>query len=104
VQPGTLQTTTGGAKKAPRYRWNYEVHRTPDSDSDFTDVFSLVDAANSSGTPNYVANMEKSGRHGKLECACSQRARGPAIGISLARWMARIFTATSAPKAPNIRC
>ena len=26
--------------------------------SDFTNVFSLVDAANSYGTPNYVANME----------------------------------------------
>ena len=26
--------------------------------SDFTNVFSLIDAANSSGTPNYVANME----------------------------------------------
>jgi hypothetical protein len=51
-------TTTGGVKNVPRYRWDYEIDRTPDSDSDFTNVFSLVDAANSSGTPNYVANME----------------------------------------------
>jgi hypothetical protein len=51
-------TTTGGALKRARYRWNYEIRRTPDSDSDYTNVFSLVDAANSSGTPNYVANME----------------------------------------------
>ncbi len=51
-------TTTGGVKKTARYRYNYEIRRTPDSDSDFTNVFSLVDAANSSGTPNYVANME----------------------------------------------
>jgi hypothetical protein len=51
-------TTTGGVKKVPRYRWNYEIRRTPDTDSDFTNVFSLVDAANSYGTPNYVANME----------------------------------------------
>ena len=41
-----------------RYRYNFEMRRTPDSDSDFTNVFSLMDAANSSGTPNYVANME----------------------------------------------
>jgi len=51
-------TTTGGAKKVPRYRYQYEIRRTPDSNSDFTDVFSLIDAANSYGTPNYVANME----------------------------------------------
>jgi len=51
-------TTTGGVKKAARYRWNYEVRRTPDSNSDFTNVFLLVDAANSSGSPNYVANLE----------------------------------------------
>ncbi len=53
----TSYTTTGGVKKTPRYRWNFEPRRTPDSDSDFTNVFSLVDAANSSG-PNFVANME----------------------------------------------
>ena len=51
-------TTTGGVKKTARYRYNFEIRRTPDSDSDFTNVFSLVDAANSYGTPNYVANME----------------------------------------------
>ena len=51
-------TTTGGVKKPARYRYNFEIRRTPDSDNDFTNVFSLVDAANSYGTPNYVANME----------------------------------------------
>ncbi len=51
-------TTTGGVKKVARYRYNYLVRRTPDSASDFTDVFSLVDAAGSSSGPNYVANME----------------------------------------------
>jgi hypothetical protein len=51
-------TTTGGVEKVARYRYNYEIRRTPDSDSDFTNVFSLIDAANSYGTPNYVANME----------------------------------------------
>jgi len=51
-------TTTGGVKKPARYRYNFEIRRTPDSDSDFTNVFSLIDAANSSSSPNYVANME----------------------------------------------
>jgi hypothetical protein len=51
-------TTTGGAKKVARYRYNFEIRRTPGSASDFTNAFSLVDAANSYGTPNYVANME----------------------------------------------
>ncbi len=51
-------TTTGGAKKVPRYRWQYEMRRTPDNYSDFAPVFSLIDAANSYSTPNYVANME----------------------------------------------
>ncbi|MGO8929591.1 MAG: lamin tail domain-containing protein, partial [Limisphaerales bacterium] len=50
--------TTGGVKKVARYRYDFEVRRTPDSYSDFTNVFSLVDAANSSASPNYVANME----------------------------------------------
>jgi regulation of enolase protein 1 (concanavalin A-like superfamily) len=51
-------TTTGGMKKTARYRYMFEMRRTPDSASDYTNVFSLVDAANSSTTPNYVANME----------------------------------------------
>ena len=54
----TPYTTTGGAKKTARYRYNFEIRRTADSDNDFTNVFSLVDAANSYGTPDYVANME----------------------------------------------
>lgn len=51
-------TTTGGVKKPARYRYNFEIRRTPDSASDFTNVFSLIDAANSFGTPNYLANLE----------------------------------------------
>ena len=51
-------TTTGGVKKMARYRYDFEFRRTPDSDNDFTNVFSLVDAANSYGAPHYVANME----------------------------------------------
>lgn len=52
-------TTTGGAKKTARYRNMFLVRRTPVSANDFTNVFSLVDAASSFGTPNYVANMER---------------------------------------------
>jgi hypothetical protein len=51
-------TTTGNVKKPARYRFNYEIRRTPDSYNDYTNVFSLIDAANSSGTANYVANLE----------------------------------------------
>ncbi len=51
-------TTTGGVKKTARYRYNFLVRRTADSASNFTNVFSLVDAANSYATPNYVANLE----------------------------------------------
>ena len=51
-------TTTGGVKKPARYRYNFEIRRTPDTYSDFTNVFSLVDAANAVGSPNYVANLE----------------------------------------------
>jgi len=51
-------TTTGGLKKRARYRYNFLVRRTPVSANDYTNVFSLVDAASSHGTANYVANME----------------------------------------------
>lgn len=51
-------TTTGGVKKMARYRYNYEMRRTPDSDNDYTNVYSLINAANSYGTPGYVANLE----------------------------------------------
>jgi hypothetical protein len=52
-------TTTGGAKKAARYRWNFQFRRSPDfGASFFTNLFTLIDAASSYGTPNYVANME----------------------------------------------
>jgi hypothetical protein len=50
--------TTGGVKKPARYRYNFEIRRTPDTFSDFTNVFSLVDAANSSASPSYVENMQ----------------------------------------------
>ncbi|HLH55924.1 MAG TPA: lamin tail domain-containing protein [Verrucomicrobiae bacterium] len=51
-------TTSGGAKKVARYRYNFLSRRTPTSASDYTNVFSLIDAAGSYGTPGYVGNME----------------------------------------------
>ena len=51
-------TTTGGAKKMAHYRYNYLTRRTPGSANDYTNVFSLIDAANSVGSPSYVANMK----------------------------------------------
>jgi hypothetical protein len=50
--------TSGGTKKVARYRYNFLNRRTADSASNYTNIFSLVDAASSFGTPNYVANME----------------------------------------------
>jgi hypothetical protein len=51
-------TTTGGVKKIARYRYSWEIRRTPDSASDYTNVFSLVDAANNVSSPNFVADLE----------------------------------------------
>jgi regulation of enolase protein 1 (concanavalin A-like superfamily) len=51
-------TTTGSVKKTARYRYNFEVRRTPVSANDFTNVFSLVDAACNPGSPSFVANLE----------------------------------------------
>src|SRR5581483_9626485 len=53
-----LPYTSGGAKKIARYRYDYLVRRSPGSASDFTNVFALVDAAGSSTSANYVANLE----------------------------------------------
>jgi hypothetical protein len=52
-------TTIGGEKKLARYRWNYLNRRTPDSANDYTNVFALIDAANTSSSSSYVANMER---------------------------------------------
>jgi len=52
--------TSGGAKRLARYRWNYLCRRTPDSANNYTNVYALVDAANTS-TANptaYVSAME----------------------------------------------
>ena len=50
-------TTTGGAYKSGRYRWNYETRQTPDSLSNYTNLFSLITAASAYNSPNYVSLM-----------------------------------------------
>ncbi|MDB6034611.1 MAG: putative secreted protein [Verrucomicrobiales bacterium] len=47
-------TTTGGAKKLARYRWHYQMRQTPDSASNYTNVYQLIDAAGSWTNANYV--------------------------------------------------
>ena len=49
-------TTTGGAKKVARYRWNWRPRAARGSANDFTDLFALVDAVNA--TTNYQAGVE----------------------------------------------
>ena len=51
-------TTTGGVKKMARYRYTFEVRRTPDSDNNYTNVYALVDAASSYAAPDYVSKLE----------------------------------------------
>ena len=49
-------TTTGGAKKVARYRWNWRPRAVHGSANDFSDLFALVDAVNA--TTNYLAGVE----------------------------------------------
>ncbi|HEX4121550.1 MAG TPA: lamin tail domain-containing protein, partial [Verrucomicrobiae bacterium] len=49
-------TTTGGVLKLARYRYPFEMRRSPGSESDYSDPFALIEAANSS-LPNFPANM-----------------------------------------------
>jgi hypothetical protein len=56
----TLQdfTTTGGAKKQARYRWNWEKKSNRGLDDDYTRLFELVDALNTPGTDAYTEAVE----------------------------------------------
>ena len=55
----TLQnfTTTGGVKKAARYRWNWRPRSTTESARAFTNLFALVDALNQPQTDVYRASV-----------------------------------------------
>lgn len=46
-------TTTGGVYKTPRYRWCWQPRSTDGDQNDFTALFDLVDAVNTTG-PGYV--------------------------------------------------
>jgi hypothetical protein len=50
--------TTGGAFKTARYRWCYETRATPDTASNYTNLFSLITAGSAGSATNYVAAME----------------------------------------------
>lgn len=50
-------TSTGGAKKTARYRWNWRPRATDGTANDFLDLFALVDAANVQGV-HYQSAVE----------------------------------------------
>ena len=63
--PGTISEcylrqylTTGGAKKTARYRPNWGLKDTPGSLSDFTNVYTLISAANAYSQSNYTDVLE----------------------------------------------
>jgi hypothetical protein len=51
-------TTTGGAWKPARYRANWAMESTPDSLSNFTNVYALVTATTATSQPNYADLVE----------------------------------------------
>ncbi len=51
-------TTTGGAKKRARYRWNWQPRAVHGTGNDFTNLFSLVDAANTPAGSAFVQRMD----------------------------------------------
>lgn len=51
-------TTTGGAYKLARYRWNYEIRQTPDSQNNYTNFFTLMTVATNYNRTNYAELME----------------------------------------------
>ncbi|HAB15442.1 MAG TPA: hypothetical protein DCE44_03220, partial [Verrucomicrobiales bacterium] len=51
-------TTTGGVKKLARYRWNWQPRAANGTANDYSDVFALVDAANSPSPEGFVDGLE----------------------------------------------
>ena len=74
-------TTTGGAKKVARYRFMFEYRRTADSANNYTDVFSLIDAASASGHAQLRSQFGKSGRHGKLDARLRRKPCRRQLGL-----------------------
>jgi hypothetical protein len=50
--------TTGGAKKRARYRWNWQPRAVHGTGNDFTNLFLLVDAANTPAGSAFVQRMD----------------------------------------------
>ncbi|HWQ90658.1 MAG TPA: lamin tail domain-containing protein, partial [Clostridia bacterium] len=50
-------TTTGGAKKTARYRWNWRARARGSLPSDFTNLFTLVDAVNAAQPEPFRAHV-----------------------------------------------
>lgn len=51
-------TTTGGAYKLSRYRWNYQMRETPDSQNNYSHFFTLMTVATNYNRTNYAELME----------------------------------------------
>ena len=51
-------TTTGGVKKRARYRWNYQGRALNGTANDYTNVFGLIDAANTPGNGPFAQNLD----------------------------------------------
>src|SRR5262249_27183269 len=51
-------TTTGGVKKAARYRWSWRPRAVKSSANDFTNLFSLVDALHAPQPEPYTTSVE----------------------------------------------
>ena len=51
-------TTTGGAKKLARYRWNWLKRAAKGTVNDYTNIFNLVDAANAPSPEPYTSRLE----------------------------------------------
>jgi regulation of enolase protein 1 (concanavalin A-like superfamily) len=50
-------TTTGGAKKRARYRWNFQQRSINGTANDFTNLYTLVDAVTASASPAYTRTL-----------------------------------------------
>lgn len=51
-------TTTGGAKKLARYRWNWRKRAVNDSANSYTNLLALVDAVNTAGAEDLTRHVE----------------------------------------------
>jgi hypothetical protein len=50
-------TTTGGAKKRARYRWNFAQRSIRGTANDFTNLYTLVNAVTAPASPAFVPNL-----------------------------------------------